>query len=154
MKNTLFILPLLLLCTANLFSQNNTDKIAIQQVIEDETAYWAAKDYKGWEKSWLQIPEAGSAFNNPDGSYTAVIGWDAISGMMKESFQQEAMPVELVINREHFEFRFYGNGAYVTFDQYPGKKGEVRPSKEFRIMEKTKDGWKILSAISLWDYSE
>lgn len=154
MKNVFLSFSFLLLCTANLLSQTEADKTAIQQVITSETAQWAAKDYDGWAKHWLHSPEVGGAFNNADGSYTSVIGWDAISKAMKESFQQDPKPMTVAITREYFTFRFYGNGAYVTFDQYAGKKGEVKPSKEFRMMEKTKDGWKIASVVSLWDYTK
>lgn len=153
MKNVLFILPVLLLCSAKLLSQNDADKTAIQQVIANETTRWAAKDYNGWAKNWLQTPEIASAFNNPDGSYGYTVGWDAVSEGMKESFRQDSQPLYLMVSRENYTFRFYGNGAFVTFDQYFGKKGEVKPSKEFRVMEKNEDGWKILSAISLWDYT-
>lgn len=154
MKNVLLILSFLLLTTATLLSQTDADKTAIQQVITNETNQWAAKNYDGWAKNWLQTPETGGAFNNADGSYTSVTGWDALSKMMKESFQQDPKPMEVTVNRENFVFHFYGNGAYVTFDQYPGKKGEVKLGKEFRIMEKTKDGWKLVSVIALWDYSK
>ncbi len=154
MKNVLLSLLFLLLCTASLLSQNEADKTAIQQVISNETAQWAAKNYDGWAKNWLQTPEIMGSFNNPDGSYTYSVGWDALSEGMKESFLQDPKPMTVEISRENFTYRFYGNGAYVTFDQYPGKKGEVKPGKEFRIMEKTKDGWKIVSVIALWDYSK
>lgn len=153
MKNVLLSLLLLLLCTANLWSQNEADKTTIQQVIANETDRWAAKDYAGWAKNWLQTPEIVSSFNNQDGSYGYILGWDALSEGMKQSFQQDPQPTYLKVIRENYTFRFYSNGAFVTFDQYFGKKGEVKPSKEFRVMEKTEDGWKLVSAISLWDYS-
>ncbi|MEO1588080.1 MAG: hypothetical protein AAFS00_12385, partial [Bacteroidota bacterium] len=63
-------------------------------------------------------------------------------------------PLTNLVYRDNFTYRYYGEGAYVTFDQYLGDKALVQPSKEVRVLEKVNGEWKIICVAAFGDYSD
>jgi Domain of unknown function (DUF4440) len=127
---------------------------AILRVIEDETAAYFNKDYKGWARCWVQAP------------YARRMGWYARGGVLVQSGEQDAAAMKLAmekfpvpnrsaheVRRENANIRVSGKMAWVTFEQIAPKTGDPFdvPGRqhEARILEKHAGEWKIACCFVL-----
>lgn len=172
MKNRLYFLALGIttfsFCTQPPDSQSSIGKgapfdeqaeiDAIMKVIDNETKCFFDGNYECWAKNWSHQSYAMQAWNNNDGSSDAAIGWEAINSQGKDWIEKYYKNGENIIHPDYKRQKpivkfFNENSAYLNWVQYnaDAEKKYYRISNEIRIMEKEKDGWKIVNVSAFWD---
>jgi hypothetical protein len=131
---------------------------AIMKVIDGETDRFFHGDYEGWTKHWSHEAYAFQAWNNSDGSADAAVGWDKINsqgkGWIETYYKNGENVIHPVVRKEKPFVKFLGeNFAYLIWKQYNADKDKTyfRTSQETRLMEKDKEGWKIVNVSAFWD---
>jgi hypothetical protein len=123
------------------------EKAAIKEVILAETkAAVEMRSFEAFAETWVQEPYSLWISAGQNGYYEFA-GWDSMYTAFKNWMEESPEPGKPRI-KENFTFRIWGKGAWVFFEEYPeGKKAEdpaFIPSRQFRVLEKTGSGWKIL----------
>lgn len=136
-----------------------TELEAIMKTIERGTECLNKRDFACWADMYAHKDYAYHIYNNPDGTFTAKVGWDVIANKMSEYIKNN--PVKPggsshpKVERRNLLTKFYGeNAAYLTWDQYNSNADitKYKHSKETRIMEKIDGRWKIVNVTGFWDY--
>jgi len=141
-----------------LFAGEN-EEAAIREVIEKETKFAFEHNFEEFSKTWVHEPYA--VWTNVGNYYsTEYIGWDSIGAFFSNWFEQAKTPFTEEVIRKNLVCRIYGDGAWVTFDQYyksdMEKNPEISPNREIRVLEKTNEGWKLacMESIDKNSYSD
>ena len=145
-----FTLVFLIICgMPQAFSQpKETD--AIKAVIAKETSSYFNVDYKGWADTWLKVPYAYWSYS--DSTNTSFVeSWDALD-KSKASYFKNSKPSRAIITNEWQEVRIYGNGAYVRFIQRVKDDIDRDETSQMRVLEKTKEGWKVICVAAIARY--
>jgi hypothetical protein len=131
---------------------------AIMKVIEGETKCFFDGDYACWAKHWSHENYAMQAWNNSDGTADAAIGWEKINSQGKDwiekYYKNGTNVIHPVVKREKPIVKFFNDKtAYLMWTQYNADKEKLnyRISQETRLMEKDKEGWKIVNVSAFWD---
>ena len=134
------------------------EKAAIMKTIEEETACYHTLDYECWKATYAQTEYAFQAWNNPDGTFDAKVGWKAIDEKagqyIKTSPKPEGGGVNPKVERRNMIVKFFSEKlAYLIFDQYflDGNLNKYYHSKDTRIMEKIDGKWRIVNVTAFWD---
>jgi hypothetical protein len=123
---------------------------AIKAVISKETSSYFNVDYKGWADTWLKVPYAYWSYS--DSTNTSFVeSWDALE-KSKVSYFKNSKPSRAVITNEWQEVRVYGNGAYVRFIQRVKDDIDRDETSQMRVLEKTKEGWKVICVAAIARY--
>ena len=123
---------------------------AIKAVISKETSSYFNVDYKGWADTWLKVPYAYWSYS--DSTNTSFVeGWDALN-KSKTSYFKNSKPSRAIITNEWQEVRIYGNGAYVRFIQRVKDDIDRDETSQMRVLEKTKEGWKVICVAAIARY--
>ena len=133
----------------NVSAQQN-DQAAIKTVIAKETTCFFNVDYKGWSDTWLKA--SYSYWSYSDSTATSYVeGWEAINKNFQEYFRT-SKPSKATITNEWQEVRVYGNGAYVRFVQKVSDDIDRDETSQMRVLEKTKEGWKVICMGAIAKY--
>lgn len=131
---------------------------AIMKVIDAETKCFFDGDYECWKNNWSHQYYAAQSWNNDDGSVDVALGGDKIDAQGKNwidtYYKKGENIVHPLVKKDKPIVKFFNdNVAYLMWTQYNANKdkSKYRISKESRIMEKEKDGWKIVNVTALWD---
>jgi hypothetical protein len=123
---------------------------AIRDVIERQAAAFWAKDFQLWADTWVHAPYIRRLGWSDAAGVSSVEGWDAIGSRMRNNMAEDPKPnpTPARLVRERFNFRIYGDVAWVTFEQHGVATGEPRfdmpgLSYETRILEKHDGQWKV-----------
>jgi hypothetical protein len=126
------------------------EKAAVLAVIEEQAAAFWAKDFERWAETWVHAPYVRRVGWSAAGGVSNVEGWEAIGAGMRKRMADDPKPnlTPAKLIREHLSFRFYGDVAWVTFDQRGVATGEARfdmpgLSHETRIFERRDGKWKV-----------
>ena len=143
-----FFTALLIASSSFAFGQKKaaSEEAAIQKVIEQESRYFWARDFKNWQKLWVQEPYTiWTAASNT--GVRQFHGWDTWKAEVENLFKEspDPIPYDGDVKKNKYNFRIYGDGAWVTFEQ--DNKGTT--TYETRIMEKHGGKWKI-AAVQLF----
>ena len=167
MKALSFILSGLLLCIsctdkakeeeAAREANQERDKKAITEVIENETKSFFARDYDAWKSNYAQTDYAFQAWSNDDGTFDSNVGWEDINKQIGRYIADNPEPVSShpIVERKNMKFKFFDDDvAYLTWDQFNSDKQEknFHHSKEVRLVEKIDGQWKIVCVSAFWDY--
>lgn len=154
MKNLTLLTVFLIGLLPTLFSQN--EKLSriekdIVQVIENESRFFWARDYKNWKKTWVHTEYVSWTVSSRDG-IRQYASWKSWKNEVKSLFETnpEALPYDGEVKKYDYEIRIYGDGAWVSFEQ--DNKGVI--TRELRIMEKHRGVWKIAMAQIFHDVNE
>jgi hypothetical protein len=128
-----------------------SEKAALLEVIERQSAAFWAKDFQRWADTWVHADYVRRVgWSQPAGA-SNIEGWDAIGAAMRKNMSDNPKPnlTPAKLSRTHFNFRIYGNVAWVTFQQRGVDTGEPRfdmpgLSFETRMFEKHDGKWKIV----------
>ncbi len=123
---------------------------AIKAVIAKETSSYFNVDYKSWADTWLKVPYAYWSYSDST-STSFVESWDALN-KNKASYFLNSKPSRAVITNEWQEIRIYGNGAYARFTQRVKDDIDRDETSQMRVLEKTKDGWKVICVAAIAKY--
>ncbi len=127
----------------------SAEEQAIKEVIENETRYFWARDYKNWKKCWAHEPWIVWTVATRDG-VKQYRGWEAWSSAVKKLFEEDPEPKPYDVVKSNYMFHLFGNGAWVTFDQVAGGN----ESKEVRVLEKINGRWRILMVEAVYNANE
>lgn len=134
---------------------------ALIAVIENETNCFFQRDYGCWKGHFIQSDMAFQGWNNPDGSYSAAVGWNEIDKMsgqyLKDNPVAEGGSSHPKVERRQVKVRFLTPTlAYMTWDQYNSSPDNSYYTKslETRLMQKVGIQWKILNVTAFWDYTQ
>lgn len=133
-------------------AQSAAERESIKDVILAETDLFFARDFEGWANTFVPAPDALQIWNNADGSYTRNEGWETIGKNIKAFMENNPEPDATPLWRENFNYRFYGDAAFVTFDKYMGDRDEARLIKEVRVVEKHDGEWKIVLVAAFMNH--
>ncbi|MFN6088469.1 MAG: hypothetical protein ACK47E_06965 [Cyclobacteriaceae bacterium] len=123
---------------------------AIKAVISKETSSYFNVDYKGWADTWQKVSYAYWSYS--DSTNTSFVeGWDALNNS-KVSYFKNSKPSRATITNEWQEVRIYGNGAYVRFIQRVKDDIDRDETSQMRVLEKTKEGWKVICVAAIARY--
>ncbi len=149
--STAILLSLFIIFSFQKSMADEKEEAAIKKVIEAEDKFFNENNYEELAKTWVHAPYAlmtstGNSFN------FEFNGWDSIGINYKRWTEGATEPFTDEIIHKNYSYRIYGNGAWVTFEQYRKssmeKNPEYLPGKALRVLEKTDDGWKIV----YWGY--
>lgn len=152
MKRSLLLLLALTSLLTGLYAQNRTklsgEEQAIKDVIENESKYFWARDYKNWKKTWVQEDYILRTVATRDGVHQ-VVGWKDWNAEVRQLFEESPEPQEYNVRKYDYTFHLFGNCAWVTFWQDTGTL-----SRELRIMEKHKGKWQIAMLEAIYNSGE
>lgn len=154
MMRITFITTLLLCSTVFVFGQKtkqSSEEAAIQKVIEMESRYFWARDFKNWKKQWVHEPYVvWSAASNS--GVTQYYGWEAWENQVTSFFKEspDPVPYDTEVKKYNFFYRIYGDGAWVSFEQ--NNNGTV--THECRILEKKGGQWRIAGLQLFFDANQ
>jgi hypothetical protein len=125
-----------------------SEKQAIKAVLESETQEYLNQDFDNFAANWVQEPYVLWLYAGKD-NLIEKSSWDSVGAFFKNMFDTSPPPAQSEVIRSNFIFRIYGNVAWVTYDETikrNGGNGETnsKPFKELRLLEKGRDGWKIV----------
>jgi hypothetical protein len=154
---TVILLSLFIIISFQKSMADEIEEAAIKKVIENETKFAYDNNYEEFAKTWVHEPYTlwTVVGNN---NHTELIGWDSIGINFQQWMAGENEPFTDEVVRKNFSYRIYGNGAWVTYEQYfksnMDKNPDLLPSRQFRVLEKSNDGWKIvfMGAINRGSY--
>jgi hypothetical protein len=145
-----FLACALMICPFILVFGQAKDIEAIKAVISKETSSYFNVDYKNWSETWVKAPY--SYWSYSDSTATSYVeGWEALNKTFASYFK-ESKPSRAIISHEWKEIRVYGNGAYARFIQKVKDDIDRDETSQMRVLEKTKDGWKVIcvGAIAIY----
>lgn len=126
---------------ANQTAAIEQEKQSILKTLNDETKAAFQRDYDAWQEKWVHHPNITKIYLDfSDSTFSESVGWENIGQFVKTFMAQnpEPEPVPELLNA--IDVRFYGNGAWVTYEQQDSLRGLKR---ETRLMEKIDGKWKI-----------
>lgn len=128
-----------------LIQKKQTDTQAQYQTIlntlNEETSAFFAKDYAQWADKWVHEPYVTKTYMlMTDSAVSETLGWTAIGHFGKTYIEMHPEPEPIPDLLSEIEIRLYGDGAWVSFEQYDSLRGLKR---ETRLMEKHDGEWKI-----------
>jgi hypothetical protein len=145
-----FLACALMICPFILVFGQAKDIEAIKAVISKETSSYFNVDYKNWSETWVKAPY--SYWSYSDSTATSYVeGWEALNKTFASYFKV-SKPSRAIISHEWKEIRVYGNGAYARFIQKVKDDIDRDETSQMRVLEKTKDGWKVIcvGAIAIY----
>lgn len=117
------------------------EKEAILARLNNETKDAFQRDYEAWTENWVHDADISKTYMNfSDSTFSESIGWVEISQFVKTFIQEHPEPEPVPKLLDTIDVRFFGNGAWVTFEQQDSLRGLKR---ETRLMEKVRGEWKI-----------
>jgi len=122
-------------------SMFENEKEAILETINEETKAAFNRNYLSWREKWVHDSFVTKTYMNmTDSSMSETIGWEEINLFVKNYIEEhpERDPVPSLV--DDIKVQFYGNGAWVNFDQNDSLRGLKR---ETRLMHKVNGKWKI-----------
>lgn len=131
-------MSLFLVSIIGLMAQTEVEA-AIKKVIEQETAYFYARDFDGWASCYVQSPITYFSWISPSankGSLQMVQGWEKVSSTMK-AYLAKYPKRDNPAKKTDYQFRITDNMAFVTFK-------ENNNDLQTRVLEKVDGKWKIL----------
>jgi hypothetical protein len=144
------ILGFWIVCHMSQVVAQSKDADAIKAVISKETSSYFNVDYKGWADTWLKVPYAYWSYS--DSTNTSFVeSWDALD-KSKASYFKNSKPSRATITNEWQEVRVYGNGAYARFIQRVKDDIDRDETSQMRVLEKTKEGWKVVCVAAIARY--
>ena len=124
----------------------SADEAEIVSVIRAETATAKALDFEAWSACWIQDERVREVFNSEASGVIVHRGWTAVADSMRHVIEND-----LSCDVEHWDMRdiqvvIQGDVAWVTYDCLATyASGRTGQNFETRILERTVEGWKILS---------
>ncbi len=117
------------------------EKAAILARLNNETKDAFQRNYDAWTENWVHDPDITKTYLNfTDSSFSESVGWEEISQFVKTFIEEHPEPEPVPKLLDKIDVRFYGKGAWVTFEQQDSLRGLKR---ETRLMEKVNGKWKI-----------
>ena len=129
----------------------SSDEEAIKAVIRAETTTFYARDATGWQATWLHDSKASRTLI-ANTAYTALTGWEKIAAEMLKFFKADPTPSSTQFTNDNVVVQTDGTIAFVQYDQTttstmdPTRK---QPSREYRVLVKRDDRWRIVSQITI-----
>ncbi|TAE45853.1 MAG: nuclear transport factor 2 family protein [Bacteroidetes bacterium] len=160
MKNTLLTLVLFVLALA---CQNTVpapdpkqEEKGIIACIEAESKAWVNRDSVAWLACYAQLPNSTQVWNNRNGTWDAIRGWDNIFTENMKSYRSDRNKRTDILEGTNYQIQMCGpDWAWVTFDQTIRRdRGREFANFEYRVMTKIKGEWKLVGNASLWNYSK
>ena len=127
------------------------EKLAILQVVENESKAFWNKDFDEYASYWAHEDYIRTHGWWESGGITIVEGWEERSKKTKAGMKNSpnANPTATNSRRENINLRIFNDVAWMTFDQYGEDTGDPTMdmpglSRETRILEKHNGQWKIV----------
>lgn len=144
-KNTLrigLVLTILLTlqqCKSSDMTDHEADKVAIEQVLNDQQTAWNQGDLEKFMTGYLNSPELSFV-----GSSGIQRGYDTVLERYKKNYPDNATMGELHFT--NLEFLPAGKGFYLVMGQFELNRATDNPSGYFTLLwQKTPKGWKIIN---------
>jgi tetratricopeptide (TPR) repeat protein len=131
-------------------SAQTVDEEAIKKAVRAETEAFYKSDAEGWEATWLHEDNTTRTIVSNNSYYTTT-GWNNFGPEMIRALKQRK-PIPIELKSEKYIIRTDANLAWVEYDQYmnaPGGDPKTRRfSREYRVLCKRDNAWKIASQIT------
>lgn len=117
------------------------EKGEILNALNNETKAAFQRDYEAWQGYWVHDADITKIYLDfPENTFSESLGWSEISGFVRNFFEEYPEPEPVPELLDSINVRFYGKGAWVTYEQQDSLRGLKR---ETRLMEKIDGQWKI-----------
>ena len=114
---------------------------AILNTLNEETEAFFSRDYEHWTSKWVHKDYIYKSYMiMTDSSMSEMLGWQNIEAFGRDYIKNHLKPEVPPTPLSKIEVRFYGEGAWVSFQQQDPQRGLKR---ETRLLEKEKGEWKI-----------
>ncbi len=151
MKKSFILILCGLLFWGQTFSQT-PDQKAIKKVCLAEVQAYEDFNYETWASCHVQSADDQLAWNNPDGSFGAESGWEAISKDMKDYFKT-GKKENLKLSSDNFTFVIHGDMAFASFNRSAQNiEGKTTQLQEYRTLLKINGLWKIMAVQAYVNY--
>lgn len=132
--------------------KSKSEDVSIINTMKAETTAFYANDYIGWKSHWLQSENSIVAYNNIDGSYQHLRGWQKINKVFEEMIKERTEEAHPDFNVGDLDIEINGDMAFVIYNEYVANL-ENRYSKVpgIKTLKKVNGKWKLHSVISFWD---
>ncbi len=154
MKKTFFLA--ILICLGLTSFAQNAEEEKIKKVIYAETESFFSRNLNAWRATWAQNPKMSrSIISNNYHSYE--MGWDSANVQMERFIKNNSTPEAVKVENKNYNIVQQGNMAWVHYDQWlknsAGTGPESNYSKEYRVLVKEKDDWKIIAQVTTFPES-
>jgi SnoaL-like domain len=141
----LSLIVLVLVLSVNAFSQKVSEKIQneIKREIALESEYFYKRDFANWSARYLQNPKVYWSCIE-ESVILEARGWENLGKFVGDYMKANPQPLDVSIKRDTYKFEQYGKAVWVTFDEYQTTPAKTSAFRGTRILEKTKDGWKVV----------
>ena len=143
---TVILLPLFIFFSCQQKIDIENEKEAIKKVVENETNFFFARNFEEFSKTWVHAPYTFHTFLS-NNFRSEDIGWDSLGTRVKSQMEITNTPLTDEIIRKNYSYRIYDNCAWVAYEEYfkseMDENPDLLPSRQFRVLEKSDDGWKI-----------
>lgn len=139
MKKLIFLLLLGLPALA----QREAEQAQIKQALQTESSRFYARDFKRWADAYDHGAKIYWSCIEP-GVTLEANGWPALAKLVGDYMKANPKPARVDVRRQGYKFQFYGNAAWVTFDEFQTENGSTKALRGTRILEKGPAGWKIV----------
>lgn len=123
----------------------------IKQVIKAETEAFISRNAEAWKATWMQDSEATRTFASSY-SYSSAIGFDKFGPDMIEGLKESPEALPLALSTQNYVIRIGGDLAWAEYDQvlkFTDNSSEDWISREYRVLVRNNDQWKIVTQITL-----
>jgi hypothetical protein len=137
-------------------ANRNNDETAIRETIANETRAFVNRDSTRILSYYTKDSVTQSAWNNGNGAYTVLHGFEAISENFRKAFkanpERQILPE---IERSGWYFKpLSRDWMWINFTQkYTATNGKVYTSYETRLMKQESGQWKIAVMLALSDHA-
>ena len=152
-----FTLLTAVMSVAIIASGQNPEENNIKNLLRSETEAYFRRDLEAWKPLWVHDAQVNRNFISKNGSFTNN-GWDSIAALRERVFKENPKPVPIQLKNDNYTIRTNGNMAWAEYDQeisYPDldTTGGIGHSREYRVLVKENDQWKIASQITTYPKS-
>ena len=138
MKNITLLLIFTL--SINLLSAQNKEEEAIKKVCIAESQAFAYLDYDAYASYHAQTADEQLVLNNPNGTYSAKVGWDSISTTVKKWIKAGKKDNVKKVFGDNFTIVIYGDMAFAAYDGWNNISFVAGEIKEQTIVENNVKG--------------
>jgi len=135
----------------------NAEENNIKNLLRSETEAYFRRDLEAWKPLWVHDTQVNRNFISKNGFF-ANNGWDSIAALRERAFKENPKPVPIQLKNDNYTIRTNGNMEWAEYDQeinYPDldTTGGIGHSREYRVLVKENDQWKIASQITTYPKS-
>jgi len=145
LKYSILAFLILMITSCNKNVDTETEELAIKTVIENQTKYYLAKDYKKNAEQFVQ-DESLIVLVASKHDYGYAEGWEMADKYNKINFKEDSSNGKLKFINEDYKIKIYKGTAWVVYNEmvYNANGDFIKKVINVRFLEKNNGNWKIV----------